>query len=197
MEAAENIFMRKGFYKTTVDELARALKMSKKTIYKYFPSKQKLVEAIVEDIKANIGGRLEVIVKSDANAVRKLYDFTKFISQRTQKISGPWLEDLQAHGTELWRGIEKFRRRMILDNMSKIITSGQKEGVFEPYPPILIINIFLSAVEGVAALEFLINTNISAHTAVTSTIRIVMNGILTAKGRRMLKQIKEKTDEKF
>jgi len=46
IELTEEKFFRDGFYKTTMDEVASELKMSKKTIYKFFPSKDDLVTAI-------------------------------------------------------------------------------------------------------------------------------------------------------
>ncbi len=36
-------FLAKGFYKTTMDEIASDLRVSKKTIYKYFPTKENLI----------------------------------------------------------------------------------------------------------------------------------------------------------
>ena len=40
IERTEDKFFRDGFYKTTMDEIATDLSMSKKTIYKFFPSKE-------------------------------------------------------------------------------------------------------------------------------------------------------------
>ena len=40
-------FLEKGSFKTTMDELAKGLKISKKTIYKFFPSKVILLEKML------------------------------------------------------------------------------------------------------------------------------------------------------
>ncbi len=48
IEHSKEKFFTYGFKKITMDELAVDLQMSKKTIYKYFNSKQNLVEAVVE-----------------------------------------------------------------------------------------------------------------------------------------------------
>ncbi|MBL7128958.1 MAG: helix-turn-helix transcriptional regulator, partial [Ignavibacteria bacterium] len=40
---ARQKFHREGFYKISMDEIAKELHVSKKTIYKYFPSKEKLL----------------------------------------------------------------------------------------------------------------------------------------------------------
>ena len=45
--SAGQIFSRYGFRKTTMDEIARALKMGKSSIYYYFESKEQIFEAVV------------------------------------------------------------------------------------------------------------------------------------------------------
>ena len=39
LDLTEEKIFREGFYKTTMTEVAESLSMSKKTIYKYYPSK--------------------------------------------------------------------------------------------------------------------------------------------------------------
>jgi AcrR family transcriptional regulator len=40
-------FLTNGFYKTSMDQLAKGMKISKKTIYKFFPSKSVLLNKVV------------------------------------------------------------------------------------------------------------------------------------------------------
>jgi len=46
-EAAAHRFMELGISKVTLDEIASDLRMSKKTMYKYFPSKEDLLKNII------------------------------------------------------------------------------------------------------------------------------------------------------
>src|SRR5690606_41317726 len=46
MDEARSLFFRYGFSKVTMDEAAEGLGMSKKTLYRYFPSKEVLLEEI-------------------------------------------------------------------------------------------------------------------------------------------------------
>ncbi|MCQ8241095.1 TetR/AcrR family transcriptional regulator [Rhizosaccharibacter radicis] len=47
LNAAEEVFMQKGFHLTTMDAVAERAGMSKKTIYQLFESKQDLFEAVM------------------------------------------------------------------------------------------------------------------------------------------------------
>ena len=59
-------FIQEGFYKTTMDEIARDLQMSKKTIYKYFPSKNELLEAVCDMRIDTMQTKMnEIIILSD------------------------------------------------------------------------------------------------------------------------------------
>jgi AcrR family transcriptional regulator len=48
LDAAECLFARQGYAKTTVDEIAFAASVSKGLIYLHFPSKEALLEAVLE-----------------------------------------------------------------------------------------------------------------------------------------------------
>ena len=58
-------FLKNGFYKTTMDQLASGMKISKKTIYKFFPSKTLLLEKVVDAFQIKIKTDLENIVNSE------------------------------------------------------------------------------------------------------------------------------------
>jgi AcrR family transcriptional regulator len=47
--------MNNGFHKTTMDEIAKELRISKKTIYKHFSSKDELVRAVFVRIRNDLG----------------------------------------------------------------------------------------------------------------------------------------------
>ena len=55
---SQEVFFKSGFYKITMDEIAQGLRISKKTIYKYFPSKKNLLEAIVNSFLLSTQSRI-------------------------------------------------------------------------------------------------------------------------------------------
>jgi AcrR family transcriptional regulator len=63
LDKADALFHRLGFYKTTVADIARELEMSPANVYKFFSSKEALVQAVAEWnlglFKAKISGALK------------------------------------------------------------------------------------------------------------------------------------------
>lgn len=49
LDAAEHVFLERGYHCSTMDDLAGVAKMSKKTIYQVFPTKDALFEALIAD----------------------------------------------------------------------------------------------------------------------------------------------------
>lgn len=196
LNAAESLYSQKGFYKTTVEELARSLRMSKKTIYKHFPGKKEILHAVVARVKEDIRKQYNQILATNNDPVTKAYYIFQSVSNRSQKLSKQWLSDLKMYEQETWLGIEEFRREFILNTLINLIIEGQKQALIIDAPPILIVNIILSGANGVIQPEFLINTNISVTNAIQTTLDILFRGILTKKGRQILKKLKGNKNEK-
>src|SRR3990170_7214026 len=81
MEAAREKFFEQGFMKVTVDEIASDLGMSKKTLYKFFPSKEDLVRKAIHFMLRQVNARIEVIVKSEKPFVEKMSELLVLIGR--------------------------------------------------------------------------------------------------------------------
>ncbi|NOX17707.1 MAG: TetR/AcrR family transcriptional regulator [Chlorobi bacterium] len=192
LKYAEVKFAREGFYRTTMDELAKDMKISKKTIYKYFSSKNELLETVLENIISHISKRVKEIALSDLNSAEKLYMLSEFITSRINDISEKWLKDLQSYKPELWEKIEKFRRKTIMKNLDLIVNQGKREDLIIKQPNAIILGIILGSVQTVIQPEFILHNNISMRKAEMITLNIVFNGILTKKGRKLFKNFIER-----
>ena len=187
---AEEKFSTLGFFKTTMDELAKEMRISKKTIYKHFSSKNILVKAVLDTVRFSISSLITKIVEGDDNAVVKLYKISELLSRRISKISAAWLNDLRIHAPELWNEIEQFRKMMIQKNLTLIVEQGKREGLIVDKPTVIILTIILSSVQAVVNPEFVINNNLSMREAAKVTLDVVFSGILTKKGRKIFKEFK-------
>lgn len=190
LEFCENYFMKYGFHRTTMDEIAKELRMSKKTIYKHFSSKSDLVRAVFIRIRNDLSGQIETIVNGDGNAVIKLHQISQIFYQRVASISNKWLNDLQHYAPDIWSEVEEFRRKLMQRNLSMLIEQGKSEGLVVDQPTPIIIGILISSIQGVVTPEFVLHNNISLKQAGEITLEVVFSGLLTKKGRKLFKQYK-------
>src|SRR5262250_1064455 len=64
MDTAEALFRRMGFAKTAVADIAAELKMSPANIYRFFPSKNAIVEAIAQQCLAEVEDKAWAIARA-------------------------------------------------------------------------------------------------------------------------------------
>lgn len=189
---ARERFFLEGFYKISMDEIARELSISKTTLYKYFPSKLELVNESIFSLASEVKNKIEYTIDSDTNAVEKFLTVIETLTATITKFSDKWMKDLQYHAPHIWKKVDEMRRVMMFENISKIIMQGQKEGLIEKYPPEIIITLIVGSMRSVVNPQFLVTVSLSYNDAVENSFRILLNGILTKKGLKIFNYIKSR-----
>lgn len=190
IDTATEVFLSEGFYRIPVDELAAKLKMSKKTIYKHFPSKDILVKEVALSFIRKLSRSIEEIFIEEMNAIEKLIKMFAFIMKTLMGVNRKFLSDLENYAQDVWKELDEFRSKFMMAHLSKIIEQGKKEELFIDKPSLIIITIFISSIRGVINPEFLIHNRFSVKDAFLFTIEILMNGITTSKGKKLFKRFK-------
>jgi TetR/AcrR family transcriptional regulator len=185
VEMTEEKFFRDGFYKTTMDEVAAELKMSKKTIYKFFPSKEDLVMAIAKHFMEGVKGRILPALNSDKNAIEKLAELNNVLAKISEKVTSKRMDEIKTYFPSLWNEIDSFRTKMMFANITKVIDQGKAEDLFIDYPTPIIMNTLVSSVRAIVNPEFILNNNFSIKEAALYAFKVVIGGIVTEKGRKV------------
>ena len=130
---ARRIFTRHGFRKTTMEEIARASKMGKSSIYYYFKSKEEIFRAVVEFEALMLKERLNrVIRKNNAPPDRlKAYILFRLHHIRTlENFYSALNEDTLSHMgfiLEIRRNFEIEEQQLV----RQILEDGMQQGVFQ------------------------------------------------------------------
>src|SRR5215510_788864 len=72
VETAETLFRRLGYAKTTVADIAAELRMSPANVYRFFPSKTAIVQAICQLCLNELDEKVWTIARSKAPASERL-----------------------------------------------------------------------------------------------------------------------------
>jgi AcrR family transcriptional regulator len=83
VKAAQDLFRKYGYHKTSVNEIAKKAKIAKATIYKYFDSKEALLHSILMDF---IRISVNEIIESAANETNKQVYLSNLIL-KTSRLS--------------------------------------------------------------------------------------------------------------
>ena len=177
-------FLEKGSFKTTMDELAKGLKISKKTIYKFFPSKVILLEKMLNYFQEKVKTELFNIVESDKSKIDKLIEVGSFFAKFSLRMSKTKIIDFSKNEPKLWKVIDNFRTHVLEHVWEVIIVEGKQEGLIVDKNNKIILTIILSSLKGIINPSFLTTNNISIKNAFEEIFPILINGILTEKGRK-------------
>ena len=130
--AAGQIFSRYGFKKTTMDEIARALKMGKSSIYYYFKSKEDIFEAVVLSEANMLRNELTTAIKSVDSPIDKMKNYVFVRMKSFEKLSNYYnaIFDKNLDHFEFIEHIREKYDREELAILRLILYHGAREKVF-------------------------------------------------------------------
>lgn len=191
IEKGREKFFSQGFSKVTMDEIALDLGISKKTLYKYFESKDALLEAVVQRQILSIGARVQAIVTAEVDFIEKLHRLFAFMGNTIAYVSQRFQDDLKRIKPELWERIDRFRREKILSNFSLLLEEGKQKGMLRSdIHKEIIILMFLTVVPGIINPAVLSRSSFSAEEAFRSMIKVFFEGVLTEEARNAFVQLR-------
>jgi len=177
LNAAQVRMVRFGYHKVTMDEIATDLRMSKNTIYLYFPSKIDIAKSLVARIKNRITDYQLKVEKIEKDPLKVISLNIIFLQQEL----GPWFEhflkDIQLELPELWQEFVNFRSEKVLD-LEKLVARGVKKGKFRPVNPALAVRAYLGAVNNIIDPEILQQEGVTFQQALETVMDIWSKGIV-------------------
>ncbi len=191
--SAKDQFFNHGFTRVTLDEIASEVGISKKTIYKYFPSKEDLVRGVTDSTLADTESGLKNIIEDPSlDFVGKLREIMKFVGLHLSKLSLPLIEDLRRNTPELWEKISEYRTKRIYESFGSLIREGRQKGIFrEDIDENLVILMYADVVEHLINPQVLSDLPFTASQLYETVIKVIFEGIMTADAKTRLSSKKK------
>ena len=185
---ARRHFFAYGFRAVTMDDIARELGMSKKTLYAHFPSKAALVEAVLLDKIRRVETDLKRITSSSSSDfLTTLHQLLARVQMHLEEIQPPFLRDLRREAPEMFALVETRRREMIHQYFGRLVGAGQAEGIIrEDVPTELIVEILLGATQAIMNPEKLTELGLTPKDGFSGIITVIFRGVFTEMGRATL-----------
>lgn len=187
LERVSSIYMKYGIKSITMDDLARELAISKKTIYLYFKDKNQLVHAIIEMKITMEQAICTNNAQQSTSAIDEMFLVTRSVMENMGNINPTVFYDLQKFHPQTWRIIEDHKWVFVLNMITNNIERGINEGVYRK-------NLITSIIarQYVASIDMTMNVAIFPWPAFQFDVlfkeimKFQLNGMANEKGRILL-----------
>lgn len=129
---AREQFFRYGVKSVTMDDIARELGMSKKTIYQHFEDKDALVYQLMVGEMAQDKCEWDALNKSCKNVIEKIVKSMDIIKQAFAEINPCTFFDIKKYHPKTWKLFEDHKQHFILASIRQELAEGIEQGYFRP-----------------------------------------------------------------
>lgn len=130
VDNATGVFMKYGIKSVNMDDMARHLAMSKKTLYLYFKDKEDLVRKSVAFFCTKEDSQIRTICHQGLNAIDESLEIMKWVLSVLQHVHPSVNYDLEKYHPDVARAMKENRHRAIYDCIRLNMKKGQREGLY-------------------------------------------------------------------
>lgn len=196
IQGGEDLFLQAGIKSVTMDDIAKHLGMSKKTIYQFFRDKNELVIALVKKKLKEDEDQIAAIISQSGNVIEEMINMMKCSEEIFSRINPIVIHDMQKYHPEAWAEFQKFKAEVLISTLEDLLGKGIKQGYIRPD-----IDVRIIARMRVMQVEMGFNTTIfpmaefNPWKVQVQFLEHFNYGICTLKGYKLLNQYKNIHDE--
>lgn len=115
-----------------MDDIARHLAISKKTIYHFFKDKNELVTALVKKKLKEDEDQMEDIISKSANVIEEMINMMKCSEEILSRVNPIVIHDMQKYHPDAWKQFQNFKANVLMRTLEELLTKGIKQGYIRP-----------------------------------------------------------------
>ena len=132
LKAAQELFFSYGIRSITMDDIARHLSMSKKTIYQFFEDKDQIVHTLCRmdcDLNSKM---IHHIADNSPDAITEILQSMNFLGELLSRMNPNLIYDLQKYHPTAWNEFSVFREHHLFGAVEANLKKGIKQGLYRP-----------------------------------------------------------------
>lgn len=188
IESAAEVFLKHGIKSVTMDDLAKSLGVSKKTIYKYFDDKNDLITKIVKAKTTKDKLICEQSRVDTQNAIDALFKISEFVSNMLSNVHTSVFFDLQKYHRDAWTVMEEHKHYFVKSQIKENIERGQREGLYrDSINPEVISSVYIATMDGLFDGQTFDMDSLNFGEIFNEIVGFQIRGLASDKGREYLK----------
>jgi AcrR family transcriptional regulator len=130
LETSGSLFLKYGVKSISMDDIARELSISKKTIYQFFKDKNEIVYLISERFLQEQKDKFDRIQEESKDPIELLYGGTLHAREIFEKINPYVLFDIRKYYRDAWRLYLDFEKKVMFGSLVLTLEEGIEKGLF-------------------------------------------------------------------
>lgn len=126
------LFFKYGIKRVTMDDIAKELGMSKKTIYQYYTEKDDIVNQLCENEMKMHEKKFEEVFLQSKNPIHEIMLISENMKEMMQHINPVFFLDLQKFHTKAFNQFQAFKENCAFKDILRNIKKGKEEGYYKP-----------------------------------------------------------------
>jgi len=127
---ALQLYLKYGIKSITMDDVARELGISKKTIYKIVKDKDDLVQKATEFFIAADKANIEQVVNSFSDVIEQMVQIGNYSCTVLKNLNPSVIYDMKKYHTETWNFFLNYKNTFFYEIIYNNITKGIKLGLY-------------------------------------------------------------------
>ncbi len=189
LERVTEVYVREGLKKITMDDMAKKLNVSKKTLYKYVKNRKELIlKSTIFHVQRE---RLKIIEiqEKELNPILEHHELAKFFLATISQINPVLHYDMQHYFPESWEFLNEHFNGFIFESIYKNLKRGQAEGIYhDQFNAEIIAKFFTARVDLVFDGELFSGESNFAEVYL-QYLTYHLNSITSEKGKNILNQL--------
>jgi len=171
-----------------MDDIARELGMSKKTIYQFYQNKAEIVHEVAKAHFQTEKAQSETISQEAENAIDEEFRILMWSLQVFQTLAPNLVSEVRKYYPQTWQIFEQFQNEYIMHKVRENLDRGIDEGLYRPeIDREVIAQLRLAQVEWFLGLDRLGADQFKPIRVQIQLFDLYMHGICSEKGRALLR----------
>lgn len=187
LSSAIKLFIEHGFKKLTVDEIASAIGISKRTLYKYYPSKEELLVATMKYRQKAIFNLIHPVIHDDKlNSIEKIKQMGEIIAHELAEAPVKLMMDMEMAMPDICRNFKAMRRKNMLAEFNYFYEEGVRTGFFrEDIKREFVIEMYYQSMENMLHSDVQKTLKMHPTEIYKCMVNVLFQGLMTEKGREV------------
>jgi AcrR family transcriptional regulator len=193
LNRAGELFKLSGFKQVTMDDIAKDMGMSKKTLYKYFDNKKALIKKIIGLYIKEEKSHLHGFSESAESAIGEMVKIIKHVIQMFDDVDMDIYIELKKYYPESWNKLDSYLNVHIYTRILNNIRRGMEEELYRSdLDPDIIAKMYVVKVNGIMEEKTFPGKIYDKKILMRALIEYHLRGIVNVKGLEKFEDYKRK-----